>query len=245
MNGAEQFILNNFDSDTPIFSSCLNLIVYSYNSLSKVKKYSRNEILATTENIRQKAAKNIELEDYLRNDLVENYISPNRHLFGLDFYIFQSGAEEFTQNIKTGVLDIKVCSPLWDGDIYYIFECKRLNKKLLSKYIDEGVLRFTNNQYYSESDTNIGGMIAFLEASSNDDIIPLSSAYDTISNLLTKHKSKIALSSELLKHNLSCLGHDEIESFEYVYKSTHDVSDATEHFQLFHIALNYNDIIEA
>ena len=70
MTGADNFISHNFSEYASTFNSCLNLIIYGYLKLLDGNTYSRKEILAVANSIRRKKTKRIELEDFLRNDLV-------------------------------------------------------------------------------------------------------------------------------------------------------------------------------
>lgn len=243
MKGVEEFLTNNFGEHDSTFNQCLNLIVYGYSLLEKQEKYSRSSILNITTTLRGKAAKKVELEDYLRNDLVQKYIEPNRKLFGLDYWQFHSGAEEFIQNIKTGILDIKVTSPLFTGSTYFIFECKRLNKIIMDNYVTEGVQRFVDNQYYPESETSIAGMISFLEASDSKNAITNVSSFSVIDTALTKHKKKVKLKSNLSRVKLVCIDYEYVGTFEYVFVSTHGRGTEAKPIEIYHLILDYNHLV--
>lgn len=242
MKGVEEFVTNNFGEHDSTFNQCLNLIVYGYSLLEKQETYSRTAILNITTTVRGKTAKKVELEDYLRNDLVQKYIEPNRKLFGLDYWQFHSGAEEFVQNIKTGILDIKVTSPLFTGSTYFIFECKRLNKTIMDNYVTEGVQRFVDSQYYPESETSIAGMISFLEASDSKDEISYTSCFSSIDTALKKHKKKIKLKSNLSKVKLICTEYKYVQDFQYVFLSSHNRVKAKS-IEIYHLVFNYNTIV--
>ncbi len=243
MTGIDQFIENNLGGSESIFDSCLNLIVYSYFSVEKQQKYSRAEILKIATIKRGKKIQQVELEDFLRNDLVAKHINPNRQLFGLNYYIFQSGAEEFSENIKTGILDIKVCSPLLNGDIYYIFECKRLNKKIIDNYVTEGVMRFVNNQYYPDNNSYLAGMISFLESQNLNEKIESSTAFSTIQTVFSKYNKELSINENLSSHTLICEDFKDIREFKYVYKSKHIKRGKNETIRIFHIVLDYNQLV--
>jgi predicted nucleic-acid-binding protein len=92
MNGVESFVSHNFSEHDSTFYSCLHLIVYGYSLLEQSKKYSRKNIRKLTSTIRRKETNKVELEDFLRNDLVENYIEPIvLCLVLIIFYLFRSG----------------------------------------------------------------------------------------------------------------------------------------------------------
>lgn len=244
MIGVDSFVSNNFAKPDFKFDSCINAIVYGYIKLLEEKKtYSRNEIKDTASKVRGKKSKSVELEDFLRHDLVTNYINPNRPFFDLKHWLFQSGVEEFSNNIKTGILDIKVSSPLLNGDIYFIFECKRLNKNIVNNYINQGVLRFVEEQYYPELDTPFAGMISFLESSELSSRIDIETTYETLCSLLEKHKNKINLTSSLLHYQINCSSREDIDTFHYVYVSTHLRAIRKLPINIVHIVLDYNSLI--
>ncbi len=244
MTGVDDFVANNLGSqrDTT-FDSCVNLIVYAYSQIQSGTPYSRNSLKSLTSKVRGRATKRLELEDYLRNDLVAKYINPNRVRFNLGNYLFISGAEEFYQNIKIGILDIKVCSPLLDGSIYYVFECKRMNAALADKYVTEGVVRFLDGQYYPNSDVSVAGMISFLEAETPSDQMDISSSFVSYQDLLTRHGDLLNTKEPLAKHKLSCDISPYVNAFEFVYQSTHGRSKGKADIEVYHIVLDYNSLV--
>lgn len=243
MVGVDSFVANNFVEYDSKFDSCINAIIYGYRLLEKEQKYSRQEIKNIASLVRGKEAKSVELEDFLRNDLVVNYIEPYRSLFELKYYQFHSGVEEFSQNIKTGILDIKVCSPLLNGDTYFIFECKRLNKRISDNYITDGVSRFVKEQYYPQSNTPIAGMISFLESADVNNKITIESTFDIISSLLAKYNKEINLLDKLNHYHIKCSNFTEVEQFEYVYSSVHQREIKKSPILITHIVLDYNHLI--
>jgi hypothetical protein len=244
MNGVESFVSQNFSEHDSTFNSCLHLIIYGYSLLEQSKKYSRKDILELTSTIRGKETNKVELEDFLRNDLVENYIEPNRCLFGLNNHLFISGAEEFLDNVKTGILDIKVTSPLWNGNTYFIFECKRLNKTILDNYITEGVSRFIKEgKYYPKFQNSVAGMISFLEHVDIKHEIKCNDAFYSISNVLQKYQDATKISENLLQYKLDCKTYKYIDEFQYVFKSIHLRGMLSIPINIFHIVLDYNYLV--
>lgn len=243
MIGVESFVQNNFIEYDTKFDSCINAIVHGYSVLEKEQIYSRKEIKNIATKVRGKEAKAVELEDFLRNDLVVNYIEPYRTLFGLKYYIFQSGVEEFSNNIKTGILDIKVCSPLMNGDTYFIFECKRLNKRIADKYITEGLTRFIKEQYYPETETPVAGMISFLESEDVSNKVNSVDSFESINHLLTKFKSDVNLIDMLSHYRINCPNNKELEQFQFIYKSVHMRQIRNIPILIAHIILDYNHLI--
>lgn len=243
MVGVDSFVQKNFINYDTKFDSCINAIVHGYKVLEKERIYSRQEIKDIATKVRGKEAKAVELEDFLRNDLVVNYIEPYRSLFDLKHYIFQSGVEEFSNNIKTGILDIKVCSPSMNGDIYYIFECKRLNKKIADKYITEGVTRFIKEQYYPETEIPVAGMISFLESKDVNNKINSVDSFMSLNHLLKKHSSDISIIETLNHYQIKCPDNQELEKFQFIYKSVHMRAIRKIPILIAHIILDYNHLI--
>jgi hypothetical protein len=245
MNGVDSFVTKNFGEHDSTFDSCMQVIVNGYSLLEKTVKYSRSQILATTGKVRSKKAKRVELEDYLRNDLVEKYINPYRADFSLDNFMFISGAEEFENNIKTGILDIKVCSPTLDGTVYYVFECKRMNKTIENNYITEGVSRFISGQYYPHSDVTIAGLISFLETDSETNKILISTSFKTYTDLFKRHETNLEIIKPLKKHRLISPIHQYINDFSFVYTSSHKRKKGKSPIDLYHVVLDYNHLVVA
>ena len=245
MNGVDSFVTKNFGDHDSTFDSCMQVIVNGYSILEKTAKYSRGQILTTIGAVRGKKAKKVELEDYLRNDLVEKYINPYRIDFLLDNFMFISGAEEFENNIKTGILDIKVCSPTLDGTVYYVFECKRMNKTIENNYITEGVARFISGQYYPHSDVAIAGLISFLETDSETNKIAINTSFNTYSNLFKKYETSLEIIKPLKKHKLNSSCHNYINEFNFVYSSSHKRKRGKSGIDLYHIVLDYNHLVVA
>nr|BFF38207.1 hypothetical protein BACY1_00120 [Tenacibaculum mesophilum] len=154
---------------TKIFS----LLDYSYSELKKEKeknKYSRQEILKKHVEFKGKegAKTKLELEDYLRNDLLKNYININKSKFELDYFYFVPGVDEIKDGVTIGSLDIKVLLPTNNSlsdDEYFAIECKRINKLAKTKnyYIDHGVERFLSRKYYPETNSKVAIMLSFME----------------------------------------------------------------------------------
>jgi hypothetical protein len=115
------------------FNQSLNLIVYAYEQIKKDKldrPYSRCSIYETISEVRKSNKSHNEIEDFLRNDMVDNYLKRLRHLFKLDLFSIQSGVEEFKKNVRIGIVDIKfelISDCNMDGTSF-VFECKRINK---------------------------------------------------------------------------------------------------------------------
>lgn len=246
MVGAEAFVENNFGSINYTFKTCLELIIYGYLQLKNGgSKVSRSELLKEMMSIRNKKENektSLDLEDYLRNVLVNEYIEPNRETFGLNNFKFHCGVDELYKNIRTGILDIKVCSSSLDEDIYYIFECKRLNKKIIYDYIHEGVVRFTNDKkYYPSTKTSLSGMISFLESEDKNKILNACDVYSILYTHLDNHKDAINLLENLKAINIIS-DYREVSNFDNLYYSNHRRNDKP-NILIYHVVLDYNDIV--
>ncbi|WP_282918725.1 hypothetical protein [Porphyromonas macacae] len=246
MVGAETFVKNNFGSINYTFKTCLELIIYGYSQLKNGGlRVSRSELLKEMMSIRNKKEgekTSLDLEDYLRNVLVNDYIEPNRGSFGLENFKFHCGIEELYNNIRTGILDIKVCSSSLDEDIYYIFECKRLNKKIIYDYIHEGIARFTNDKkYYPNTNTTLSGMISFLESEDKNKILNACDVYSILYAHLDNHKETVNLLENLKAINLIS-DYIEVSNFDNLYCSNHKRRDKP-NILIYHVVLDYNDIV--
>lgn len=245
MKGAERFVEKNFKGNISVFESCMHSIVYGYLLLSKSKSYSRKKILSQQSSVRGKKNYVVELEDFLRNDLVNNFIEPNLRLFDLENYLFIPGAEESFKNVKTGVLDIKVCSPSFRGSVYYIFECKRLNREILNGYLDEGVHRFVSHKYYPSQSTSLGGMISFLESANLKYRIDVSTCFQELDSAIKKKRKYLGLKKDLDQHVLFCKTFKEVTDYKYIFHTSHLRKKRKDLIELYHIVLDYNSLVIA
>lgn len=159
-----------YNDDAYYLKQILGLFCHSYNELRLDKlstPYSRKSIHDQIKKIKGEKAK-LELEDYLRNDLVQSYVNKDKKIFNIENYKFLTGIEETIDFVSTGNLDIKVLLPtssFVNEEPYIIFECKRINKLKAKKdyYISGGIERFTNRQYYPIHNAKVGIMLAFAE----------------------------------------------------------------------------------
>ena len=92
------------------FEQSLKLFVYAYAQIKKDKSthpYSRRSICGISGDVRGRCQDRQEIEDFLRNDLVNNYLKKYRRLFNLDYVSIQAGVEETKQNVKIGIVDFQ------------------------------------------------------------------------------------------------------------------------------------------
>lgn len=244
MTDIDSFIDNNVpsDGDEKIFNSCMELIVYSYHLMVKEPRIiSRAKIAEIARKVKKRKVKRVELEDYIRNILIEEFIEPNQQLFGLKNVNFEAGVDENLMGIKSGMLDIKVKSPLLNGKTYYVFECKRLNKKIIDNYVTEGIVRFSSRQYYPQIPVTRAGMISFLESDKSKDLLLIVDASKELISVIEKHKASCNLETNLLAHKL--ISHDkDVDGFQYVFTSLHSREDVNP-IKLYHIVLDYNALV--
>lgn len=235
------------------FNQSLKLIVYAYEQIKKDKlenPYSRRSIYKTILKVRKSCHSHNEVEDYLRNDMVKNYLKKLRHLFNLDYFSIQVGVEESKQNVKIGIVDIKfefTSAVTMDGTSF-VFECKRINKYAESQnaYIKDGMMRFLSGQYYPESEMAIAGMIAFVEV----DIETKPNGYLPIDRVAVLLKRKIDLQKDTLKtvykfspFNLTDDKYPEISNFRYSYLSKHLRDKNNQVLSIHHLLFNYYEIL--
>lgn len=235
------------------FKQSLNLIVYAYKQIKKDKldhPYSRCSIYETISKVRNSIHSYNEIEDFLRNDMVDNYLKRLRSLFNLDCFSIQSGVEEFSQNVKVGIVDIKfelTSASILDGTAF-VFECKRINKyaESLNAYIKAGMMRFIRSQYYAESRMAIAGMIAFVEV----DLEKEPGGYLHIDQVAERLKQKINTQNDTLKttgkfspFKLTHKKYSEVSNFKYSYLSKHIRSKDNKEISLHHLLFDYYDIL--
>lgn len=243
MTGAIKFVEKNFKRRDITFDNCLHAIIYGFGEVQKDRTYSRKKILEEASRIRSKNASIIELEDYLRNDLVINYIQPNLDKFNLKNYLFIPGADEIANNIRTGMLDIKVCSPSFNGNVYYVFECKRFNKSIIGDYLKEGIQRFTKSKYYPEAQTSIAGLISFLESVDIKKKVGIEDVFEQLKLSLNNSKVEIKLKSELSHYRLKSKKYNFISEYKFVFQSVHGRENKKD-IELVHVMLDYNNLVK-
>jgi hypothetical protein len=245
--------VENFEEIGYYFKQCLNLIVYAYEKIKKDKSvhpYSRHLIHKTILGVRQSSRSHNEIEDYLRNDMVNNYLKGLKKLFNLDYFSIQSGVEEFNQNVKIGIVDIKfelTSAAILDGTSF-VFECKRINKyaESLNAYIKAGMMRFVRSQYYAESRMAIAGMMAFVEV----DLEKEPGGYLHVDQVAERLKQKINAQNDTLNvtykfspFQLTHKKYPEISNFKYIYLSKHIRGEDNQEISIHHLLLDYYDIL--
>ena len=175
--------------------SLFDLIGFSHSKLCEEKKnspYSRKSILEKQKKLKGKrdTKTKLELEDYLRNDLVVKYLEVYKHRFMIikDFH-FVLGADEIKDGVSIGRLDIKVVLPsdsMLANQVYTAIECKRINKlgPTKKRYIENGMSRFINRQYYPEIDSKTAWMLSFMESEKKEYIQSSEKIVSSLNELL-------------------------------------------------------------
>lgn len=241
-----------FEETVDYFNQSLNLIVYAYRQIKKDKKgqpYSRRLIYETILKVRESSKSHNEVEDYLRNDLVSNYLKKYRKLFNLDYFSIQAGVEESKQNVQTGIVDIRfecTSASSMDGTAF-IFECKRINKyaETQNAYIKDGMMRFVSGQYYPEDRMTRAGMIAFVEvdlAKYPGGYLPIDQVADLLQQKINKGNG-LKTPYKFSPFQLSHRKYSEISSFKYSYLSKHIRNEDNREISIHHLLLDYYDIL--
>lgn len=247
MNGLE-FIAAT-DRKPFYLEAFLKSILYGYFLLVENKQtYSVAEILEIQKRIHKTESPHNELEDYLCTDLIAKFVRPNMHLFGLTDWVVNNGVRETKENITVGHLDVKFEMPSLLGDRYYIFEAKRLdkNKRKQKYYITDGIGRFTERKYYPEVDTVVAGMIGFIELDLTAKRTPKRLGIVEIKkaiNALIQNTASIKTTQYLQDYKINDTSNLNINNFNYLYLSKHLRDDDAQELSIYHLFLDYYDIL--
>lgn len=247
MNNGFEFIMAT-DQKQYYMESFLKSIIYGYKELVESKTtYSRAEIHKLIKKIQRSEKAHNELEDFLCTDLVTKHIKPNLAVFGLQGIVVDNGVRESKENVTTGHLDIKFQVPSLSENYYYAFEAKRLdkNKAKQNYYLNGGIKRFTNRTYYPETNMVVAGMLGFVELSSGKKAkkIPLTEIKDSLNNLICKNRDFETI-QPLLDYSLFDTTHSFITDFKSLYFSKHSRDDDKTEIKIYHIFLDYYDLLK-
>lgn len=225
--------------------SFLQSILYGYKSLiNSSKTYSRTVIHETIKRVQESEKAHNEVEDFLCTDLIINYVKPNLNLFGLENLIVNVGVRETKMNVTVGHLDIKFQVPSLSSEDYYAFEAKRLDKNKTKRkyYINGGIARFTKRIYYPETNTIVAGMIGFVEIENMSGRVALDQIKDGVNELIgtsTDINTTQTLMPLIIEKN-SLL---EEEHCKYLYLSKHTRDDDKKELKIYHVFLDYYDVL--
>jgi hypothetical protein len=242
-----------FEETGNYFEQSLNLIVYAYRRIKREKAatpYSRRAIFETIRQVRESERSHTEIEDYLRNNLVNNYLKQLRHKFFLSNFSIQPGSEESKSNVKTGIVDIKfenISATSMDGT-GFIFECKRLNKykNMQEAYIEDGMMRFISGKYLAKNPGALTGMIAFVEVDIEQKPhghLPVSQLAEQLKQKINSKKEELNLVQRFSYFKLDHQECQEISGFKYSYLSKHTCNEDNRKISIHHLLLNYYDIL--
>lgn len=167
-------------------------------------------------------------ENGIRDILLIDYIrkEPN-----LSDFLFD---KEITETVSSGRTDIRVLpiNPLRSYEAYYILEYKRLDNKarrgssgLNSKYIKDGIQRFTSGYYSSFYKTN--AMIGFVVTS-----IDINKNVNDINYLLENNFKHISTNSLISKESF-------IKNYEFHYSSCHQTKKGLS-IKLYHLMFDFS-----
>lgn len=216
------------------FESVLNLIIDSYYEIKKDgKKVRKGPDGYDLDN-------NMPLENSLTNMLIIYLREKRKTAYGLELLIFDAEPAEIgEQNESKGFLDIKVGNATLkysgepDENIYYAFECKRLNDSNYGSYVNDGILRFIEEKY--SKNMSFAGMIGYFEVNN----IEIKDIISKINNNLANkfNRGKLKEKSQLDKLEIQ-------KRFKYSYISNHE-RKTRNHIDLYHLIFDYNNIIDA
>ena len=184
----------------------------------------------------------IKPEEFIRNVLIgKNYLRNKsfKSKFGIKHFEFHPEVGELDEE-DTNIIgnhDIKVTGISLgiigeaDEDIYFSFECKRLNSHFqnTSEYINNGIKRYVKKQYSSKMP--IAGMIGFVEEKTPEFFV------NQINEKLSKlNNKKTIITKQTLKT------YDIYPDFKNSYNSIHNKIDNNE-IQIYHFMFPIGDII--
>ena len=223
------------------FENVSRHLIYSY------RQFVENELIEYSKKEDGKLwvlskEKQIKPEEFIRNVLISKKYLRNRSFkskFGIKHFEFhpETGELDETETDIIGNHDIKVTGISLgiigeaDEDIYFSFECKRLNNNLQnsSEYINNGIKRYIKKQYSSKMP--IAGMIGFIEENTPEFFV--NQIKDKLSKLNDK---KIIITKQTLKT------YDIYPDFKNSYNSTHKKIDSSE-IQIYHFMFLIKNII--
>lgn len=227
--------------------SFLKSIVYGYQNLAESKlQYSRKAIHELIKKISKSDKAYNELEDYLCTELVNKHVKPHLYLFGLESFTVNVGVRETKESVTVGHLDIKFEVPSLGLTRYYAFEAKRIDKNLKKQkyYLSGGIKRFTEHKYYPETNTTVAGMLGFVEIDSlrAASRIDAGKIKDALNSLIAKTTDILTI-QPLISIELEDKRHPQVSSFKSVYLSKHTRDTDKEELLIYHVFLDYYNIL--
>lgn len=224
-----------------------NLVGFSQKEIRSRRqrdKFSRKQILDKHRSKKGTpgSKSKLELEDFLRNDLVQNYLRIYKTRFNLSHFYFEPGVDEIDEGVSTGSLDIKVIFPnksLTSGEEYLAIECKRINKLLAKKkyYLDDGLKRFITRQYYPHADNKVAWMLSFMECEKESQRESPTEIINHFNELL-RESYRNHVVKEIGEESIDL----DIDPTLQVFNSIIERNDKTE-LIVYHVFLDYYDLI--
>lgn len=151
------------------------------------------------------------------------YFAEVQTLFNKESKLRASKIDIFVTNLSNNLMGNNVVE-----QIYFDFECKRLNKYLKKEYVAHGIKRHLERDF--ENGFPFTGMIGFVEDGSIDQIV------NDINKVLKKQKKSIISNIEYLRHvKLN-------NNFKNFYKSKHLKANSNE-FNIYHLFFDYSNIL--
>lgn len=151
------------------------------------------------------------------------YLAEVQTLFNQESKLRTSKIDIFVTNLNKDLLGNKVVE-----QIYFDFECKRLNNNLKKEYVSNGIKRHLERDF--ENGYPFTGMIGFVEDGSIDKIV------NDINKILKRQNESTFSNIEYLRYVK--LNYD----FKNSYKSKHLKSNSIE-FNIFHLLFDYSNIL--
>ena len=245
MNNGFEFIMAT-DQKQYYMESFLKSIIYGYQQLVESKTtYSRVEIHSKIKKIQKSEKAHNEIEDFLCTDLVVKHIKPNLAVFGLQGIVVDNGVRESKDNVTTGHLDIKFQVPSLSENFYYAFEAKRLDKSKARQkyYLRGGIKRFTDRNYYPETNMVVAGMLGFVETDLKGNKVSSETIKDALNDLINNNTTFVTTQS-LNDYILTDSNHPFISNFKTLYLSKHTRDDDKAELKIYHIFLDYCDLLK-
>lgn len=177
-------------------------------------------------------------ENEIRNQLVEGYLSNSAVMRKLQItdYLFNSEVGVFRESDfkQVGRSDIKVAlrsSSFDEPKKHFIVECKRVDSEtgLNREYVQEGVMRFTTQQY--PTFLSLNGMIGFC--------VKTFDIHENSTIKINRHLNKWCPNETIQPLTQEKF----IEDFEYSYTSNHYTTSSKKQFKLYHIMLDMTGLL--
>ncbi len=231
---------NKNDVTKTLFLNVMRYMVFCYHKMIADKvKYSQNECEETTK---------LKFEDYLKFQFIDNYLNKqlnkrNNKVYDIYTITFEAETEKlyklnnitqadkidiFVGNLNLNIFDDSINL----NDIYFAFECKRLENNAKNAQYIKDIEKFTQREYAFRLPYN--GMIAFVEKCSSS----LDSIILDIENKLQKHKT-----IKTVPQNNTYLQNIDIKEFNLARYSIHSHSTLPHKIEIGHLFFDYSDIV--